>query len=137
VHKPGSAELASALGGVAGELLRLGAAARAEPYLRECVALRETLFPDEHPRSWTKQTARSQLGESLCGQGRFAEAEPLLIAACEALRGDARVPLPAKTKGKDLKREALERVIRLYEAWDQAEPGKGFDARAAEWRQKP
>ena len=34
------------------------------------------------------------------------------------------------------KREALERVIKLYEAWDAAEPGQGHTERAAEWRAK-
>ena len=32
------------------------------------------------------------------------------------------------------KRDALERIIKLYESWDAAEPGKGYDAKAAEWR---
>lgn len=31
-------------------------------------------------------------------------------------------------------REAGERVVRLYELWDAAEPGKGYDTKAAEWR---
>ena len=33
-------------------------------------------------------------------------------------------------------RDAIERIINLYDAWHAAEPGKGYDARAAEWRAK-
>ena len=32
------------------------------------------------------------------------------------------------------KREALERIVKLYEAWHAAEPDSGHDADAAEWR---
>ena len=32
--------------------------------------------------------------------------------------------------------EALERIIKFYEAWDAAEPGKGYAEKAAEWRAK-
>ena len=34
------------------------------------------------------------------------------------------------------KRQALERIIKLYESWHAAEPGKVYDAKAAEWRAK-
>lgn len=34
----------------------------------------------------------------------------------------------------DRRREALERVVRLYEVWDKIKPGKGYDAKAAEWK---
>ena len=30
----------------------------------------------------------------------------------------------------------LEALVKLYESWDAAEPGKGHDAKAAEWRAK-
>ena len=29
---------------------------------------------------------------------------------------------------------AIQRVVDLYEAWDTAEPGQGYDAKADEWR---
>jgi hypothetical protein len=32
--------------------------------------------------------------------------------------------------------EVLTCLVELYEAWQTAEPGKGYDARAAEWREK-
>ena len=36
--------------------------------------------------------------------------------------------------GYDFKRRALDRVVRLYESWEKAEPGKGHESKAAEWR---
>ena len=33
-------------------------------------------------------------------------------------------------------REALERIVKLYEAWHEAEPDQGYDQKAAEWRAK-
>ena len=33
-------------------------------------------------------------------------------------------------------REALERIVALSDAWNAAEPDKGYDAKAAEWREK-
>ena len=62
------------------------------------------------------------LGESLAGQERFDEAEPLVLEAYERLRSDREV--------LDLiKREARARVIDLYDAW-------GKPQQAAEWRAK-
>ena len=34
----------------------------------------------------------------------------------------------------DHERKLIKRVISLYESWHAAEPGKGYDAKAAEWR---
>ena len=36
----------------------------------------------------------------------------------------------------DREREALERIVKLYDAWRAAEPDKGYDDRAAQWRAK-
>ena len=69
------------------------------------------------------------LGGILSGLGRFSDAEPLLIESYEALRDDAGLP-PRDRK------EMLERLVRLYESWDAAEPGKGYAEKAAQWRGK-
>ena len=29
---------------------------------------------------------------------------------------------------------SIERLAKFYESWDAAEPGKGYDTKAAEWR---
>jgi hypothetical protein len=68
----------------------------------------------------------SQLGGSLLGQGRYADAERLVLAGYEGLKArSARIP-PA---GRPRLVEAAVRVIRLYEAW--ARPDQ-----AAAWKRK-
>ena len=46
------------------------------------------------------------------------------------------MPAPAQNNCTDRRREALARVVHLYEAWDKAKPGKGYDAKATEWKAK-
>jgi eukaryotic-like serine/threonine-protein kinase len=66
------------------------------------------------------------LGGALHGQGRYAEAEPLVIEGYRGIKARAaRIP----AAGKPRLPETAERVIRLYEAW-------GKPARAAEWKVK-
>jgi hypothetical protein len=31
--------------------------------------------------------------------------------------------------------ESQRRLVKLYEAWDAAEPGRGFDRKAVEWQE--
>ena len=89
----------------------------AEPVMRKTLALRKKLMPD----SWLRWNAMSLLGEAVAGQKKFAEAEKLLVDSYEKM-----VPPPESANRKG---EALERVIKLYEAW-------GKTAKAAEWRAK-
>jgi hypothetical protein len=56
--------------------------AQAEPLLRESLGVRETLQPDD-PRTFS---ARSALGRALLGQGKQAEAEPLIVAGYNGLK---------------------------------------------------
>ena len=42
-------------------------------------------------------------------------------------------PPPASANRKQ---QALERIIKLCEAWHAAQPGQGYAAQAAEWRAK-
>jgi serine/threonine protein kinase/Flp pilus assembly protein TadD len=98
-------------------LLRQGKAADAEGALRECLAIREKETPDD----WLRWNAASLLGEALSAQGKHAEAEPLLVKAWEGMASP-----PARAENK---REALERIVALYEAWGKPE-------KAAEWRAK-
>ncbi len=91
----------------------------AEPVLRECLELRRRTLAGDH---WLIPNTESNLGAALAGQRRFEEAEPLLVDAYETLRDHARAS-PAR------RRQALERVVALYEAW-------GKPDRAAEWRSR-
>ena len=76
------------------------------------------------PDEWSTFNTRSQLGGSLLGQKRYAEAEPLIVSGYEGMKARvARIPPPARPRLA----EGAERVIRLYEKW-------GKKDRAAEWR---
>ena len=90
----------------------------AQPILQRCLEIREELIPD----NWLRYDTMSMLGESLAGQGQYAEAEPLLLEAYTKLEDLPEVPADRKT-------EALERIIKLYEAWDKADE-------AERWRKK-
>jgi tetratricopeptide (TPR) repeat protein len=112
------------------------AGAEAEPILHDCLQIRRKLFPDGHPRQWITYNTMSMLGESLVLQGKCADAEPLLLDAYRALKDDPRVPPPAPPLRINVQLRLLGNIVHLYEAWHKAEPGKGYDAKAAEWRAK-
>jgi serine/threonine protein kinase/tetratricopeptide (TPR) repeat protein len=83
---------------------------KAEPILRECLAIRQKVQPDE----WTTFDTRSMLGQGLLGQGKCAEAEPLIVSGYEGMK-----TRQEKISGMAKLRlgEAADRIIRLYEAW--------------------
>jgi tetratricopeptide (TPR) repeat protein len=95
-------------------LIRTERPAEAEGLLRQCVKVREKVLP---PGTWTIYSARSLLGEALAAQKKFDEAEPLLVSACDDLQKNEVAP-PIR------KKEAIERVIRLYESWGVAAADK-------------
>ena len=74
-------------------------------------------------------SARLGRGRSLADLNRLAEAERELTEAERALSSAPGVPA---TKH----RECLEALVALYDSWEKVEPGKGHDARAAEWKAK-
>jgi hypothetical protein len=60
------------------------------------------------------------------GQGRFAEAEPLVVQGYERMKArESRMPVPDRSR----LREAAERVVRLYEEW-------GKPDQATAWKTK-
>jgi len=91
--------------------------------LRDCLSIREKQQPD----AWTTCNARSMLGGALLSQKMYADAEPLLRKGYEGMKQrEATIPLPVK----DLRlREALERLVHLYDAW-------GKPDEAASWRKE-
>jgi tetratricopeptide (TPR) repeat protein/tRNA A-37 threonylcarbamoyl transferase component Bud32 len=96
--------------------------AEAETLLRECLGFRDKKQPDD----WWRFHTMSQLGGSLLGQGRYAEAEPLVIQGYEGMKArESRIEVPERFR----LREAAERVIRLYEDWGKPE-------QAAAWKAK-
>ena len=53
------------------------------------------------------------------------------------MKDNPQVPPPSPlTGGADRKREALGRIVKLYDAWHTSEPGAGHGANATEWRAK-
>ncbi len=86
----------------------------AEPLLRESLNIRERKQPDD----WKTFHTKSLLGGSLLGQGKYAEAEPLLLAGYEGMKQrEAKIPWNRKPRLV----ETVESLVRLYEAWDKPE----------------
>jgi len=57
-----------------------------------------------------------------------------LLNGYNGLKDNPRVPPPSPTQ--DRRRDALERIVNLYEAWDAAEPGREHAEKAAAWRSR-
>ncbi len=84
--------------------------AEAEAKLSESLAILEKLRPDD----WTAFKVKSELGEALLSQKKYAAAEPLLLSGYRGLRQrQANIPPPDRA----CITTALERIVRLYEAW--------------------
>jgi len=117
-------DLAETLGEFAEFLEKMGRCAEAEPICREACSILSTRLPEGHR---LRSLNASRLGGILCGLGRYSEAEPLLIHSYEALRDE---PGLADHERKEI----LERIVRLYESWDAAEPGNAYATKAQAYR---
>jgi serine/threonine protein kinase/tetratricopeptide (TPR) repeat protein len=83
----------------------------AELLLRQCLSIIETEWSDE----WDAYEVRSRLGGALLGQKKYAEAEPFLVRGYEGLKKhEAEIPRQLKA----CQTEALERLVKLYDAWE-------------------
>jgi tetratricopeptide (TPR) repeat protein len=67
--------------------------------------------------------ARTGLGEFTAAEANLLEAQPIFVHA----RG------PEHDRGM---RECAQAIVDLYTAWNTKEPGKGYDAKAVEWKKK-
>ncbi len=63
---------------------------------------------------------------------RFAKAEPLLLAMHQRIVGSP----PRRDESPVKIQTSIESLAKFYESWHTAEPGKGYDAKSAEWRAK-
>ena len=114
---------------LAGDLARLGRDllnqarwSEAEALLRECLAVLDKAAPDD----WEHDHAKSLLGGALLGQGRFAEAERLVVTGYEGMNArEKRIPVPMRSR---LLAAAM-RVVQLYETWNKPD-------QAAAWKAK-
>jgi serine/threonine protein kinase len=103
-------------------LVEDGKAEDAEPCLKEALEIRRRVLP---LGNWATANAEGLLGDCLRAQGRFAEAEPLLRNAQKVIaRAQALPPLR--------RQEAVDRLVRLYEAWHKPEQAAVWRARRDE-----
>ena len=123
-NHPDRATSLSALGDL---LVKTGRPLEAEPLLRESLEISRKVLPRDH---WMTALSEATLGECLTKLGRHTEAEALLLP---------RYPKISRALGEGNRlytRECAMAIIKLYESWDAAEPGKGFAEKTAEWREK-
>jgi hypothetical protein len=112
--------LAGSLAALGSNLLQQRKCAEAEPILRECLKIREAKLPDD----WLRFNAESLLADSLRGQKKYAEAEPLLLSGYEGMKArEAKIPADGKVRLT----QAGTRILQLYVDWGKLE-------KAAEWR---
>jgi tetratricopeptide (TPR) repeat protein len=96
--------------------------ADAEVVLRPALDSKKKKSPD----TWNRYNTEAMLGASLAGQGRYSEAEKLLLTGYEGLRKrESTIPSPDRSAVQ----HAEERIVRLYQDWGKPEE-------AAEWREK-
>ena len=117
-----SAQLGDALAATGSVLVEAKAWNDAEPVLRDCLAIRQKKMPDD----WRTFNTQSLLGAALLGQKNYTEAEPRLRDGYAGMR-DRETHIPPN--GKVRLTEAVERLVKLYEALD-----KPIDA--AKWRKE-
>jgi tetratricopeptide (TPR) repeat protein len=106
---PDNPQTLSTMASLGRSLLKRKAFTRAEPLLRECLAIRENAGPDE----WQTFYAQSLLGGAPLGQKNYAGAEPYLRQGYEAMKQQEKaIPRPSATSLP----EALDRLIELETA---------------------
>jgi hypothetical protein len=76
---------------------------------------------------WMVRETEIGLAGSIGAMGRFSEAETLMLTAWNSIAALPYVNIPYKQRW-------LKTIVRFYESWDAAEPGKGYAEKAAEWR---
>ena len=92
--------------------------AAAESILRECLEIRLKTQRE----AWTTYNTKSMLGDSLLGQMKYQDAEPLLKEGYEGMRANEKTPPQGLT-------EALGRLVRFSDA-------TGNAAEADRWRKE-
>jgi len=115
-----SQPLADELNAWAGMLIFADRHAEAEAPLRECLAIREKIAPNDNMTYYTK----SLLGSVLMRQKKYADAEPLLIDGYQGFK-QREATLPPNFKG--FMNAFLKRLIELYDEW-------GKPDEAAKWK---
>lgn len=103
----GSLAVGASLGSLGHFLLEREQHAEAETVFRELLDVAQGALPENH---WRISDVESALGVAVTGQGRFEEAERLVVDSYVFMKDDPRVPA-------EQVRAALERVVQMYTAW--------------------
>ncbi len=122
-------ELRSALQEYTWTLLASGKFVEAEASARECLAIHERnqKAPDEVGKFWTQ----SLLGDSLMGQKRYAEAEPLLLSGYEGV--NQREAAISPVYRNLIFGDSIGRLVEFYEATSRPEEVAKWKKRLAEY----
>ena len=97
-------------------LTKTGQPNEGEAVLRQAVEIRTDSVPKEH--FWVA-LANGALGECLTTEGRYDEAEPLLLRSYESLKS-------SQGSGNPRTRLAVQRLITLYESWGKPDRANHF-----------
>jgi len=115
-------KLADALAPLATTLVMEKKFSQAEPVARESLTIREAKSPED----WRTHSTRSLLGDCLLGQGKYLDAEPLLLTGYEGMKlREATIP----TRSKQRLKETLQSLVQLYERTSRPD-------QAGEWKKK-
>ncbi len=121
-----SPQLAGLLAQIGLVLLQQKKWTEAEPFVRECLAIRDKT----QPNLWSTFNTKSMLGGALLGQKKFAEAEPLLLAGYEGMKQrEKTMPPQASTRIP----ESLDRLIELFSATDKPDEVKKWQTERARY----
>ncbi len=121
---PDHPSLPAMMAGLGSILTDQGRFGEAEPLLRQAVAIGDKVLPEN---DWQRSLLHSFLGGALTGLRRFQEAEPLLVNGYAGLKDNPAV-------SPDRKRGAVERVVKLYEAWNRVQPDPARAEKLRIWR---
>ncbi len=123
-----SLQLAGLLAQLGVSLLQQKKWTEAEPFLRECLTIRE----QKEPEDWRTFNTKSALGGALLGQKKFAEAEPLLLAGYDGMKQrEKTMPPQASTRIS----ESLDRLIDLFTATNKPDEVKKWQTERAKYPQ--
>ncbi len=129
---------------LAGLMQKRGAHAEAERIARTTLDAAAASLVDGTPYEWWRHALSSLLGSIIADQAadpatpvaardeRFIEAERLIVSGAERLAG-TRGRLGPRTR-RGLVGAALDRGVRLYDAWNRIDPTSEHAAKLADWR---
>jgi len=120
----GHSFVAYPLVGLGEVLLAQSRPAEAQERVLEALEIRRAALPADHSDI---MYAQSVLAECMSALGQYGEAETLALESYGKL-------VAAQGESGFETYKVLERIVKLYESWESAEPGKGHHAKAAEWR---